>query len=91
MPSGEIGDAGAFRCRLGEKELVFDRTFDRYAMREGVSYDRTLSRWVIVRTGDPENRPVSHARYADRIEPQRGLGRFPPPRKRGWGMCMRIR
>lgn len=85
MPSGEIGDAGAFRCRLGEKELVFDRTFDRYAMREGVSYDRTLSRWVIVRTGDPENRLVSHARYADRIEPQQLTQPLSPASKKGLG------
>ena len=28
MPSGEIGDAGAFRCQLGEKDHAFDRTFD---------------------------------------------------------------
>lgn len=85
MPSGEIGDAGAFRCRLGEKEHAFDRTFDRYVVREGVSYDRTLSRWVVVRTGDPENRPVSHARYADRIEPQQRTQPLFPVSKKGLG------
>lgn len=87
MPFGEIGDAGAFRCRLGngKKELVFDRTFDRYVVRDGVSYDRTLSRWVIVRTGDSENRPLSHARYADRIEPQQPTRPLSPASKKGLG------
>ncbi|MDR1865336.1 MAG: DUF5722 domain-containing protein [Bacteroidales bacterium] len=41
--------------------------FDRFVTREGITFDRTLSKWLIVRTYGDKDEIVSHARYADDI------------------------
>ena len=83
MPFDDIGGAGAFSCRLEGTD--FNLSFDRFVTRGGVTYDRTLSRWIIVRTGDGENRPASHARYAGRIEPVQRPRPLVPASKKGLG------
>ena len=47
---------------------AFTETFDRFVLRDGFMYDRTLSKWAIVRKSDGnKDEFVSHARYPDNI------------------------
>ena len=45
----------------------FSVDFKRYVNRDGFSYDRGLSEWIIVKDGTTDE-IVSHAHYADQIE-----------------------
>ncbi len=49
-------------------EANFTESFDRFVSRDGFTYDRALSKWVIVKIGNKVDKIVSHARYADDIE-----------------------
>jgi hypothetical protein len=67
----------------------FSETFDRYVMRNGLNYDRTLSKWVIVRKGAGGNTDmiVSHARYPDHIHASQVTAQEKPAGKKGLGGC----
>jgi hypothetical protein len=61
----------------------FRRSFDRYVVRDGVTYDRALSRWAVVRQGADGPELCSHARYADEVVPVSSPEAFPFPTKKG--------
>lgn len=45
----------------------FTLTLPRTVVRQGVSYDRALSKWAIVKLGGGKTTLDSHARYADKV------------------------
>jgi len=49
-------------------EASFTKTFARFVSRDGYTYDRAISKWVIAQTGTSSDKLMSHARYADDIE-----------------------
>lgn len=58
----------------------------RMRQRDGLPYDRLTSRWQIVRKSESGFKPLSHARYADRVDcraPQLPAAR--PRNKKGLG------
>jgi hypothetical protein len=60
----------------------FSETFDRYVLKDGFNYDRTLSKWAIVKNGDAL---VSHARYPDKIYASQATTPQKPTGKKGLG------
>ncbi|MDR1154159.1 MAG: DUF5722 domain-containing protein [Bacteroidales bacterium] len=66
---------------------AFSETFERFVMRDGFNYDRTLSKWVIARkgTGGNSDMMVSHARYPDRIAATQTTVQAKPSGKKGLG------
>ena len=64
----------------------FRRSVPRKIEKDGVVYDRALSRWAIVKI-EKETEPVlcSHARYADEIVPVRSADPMPLTGKKGLG------
>ncbi len=65
----------------------FAKSFDRHVVREdSLSYDRLLSRWMIVRQeADGTCVPVSHARYADKVPAVHTPSAMPLTGKKGLG------
>ncbi|KAA6300063.1 MAG: Endo-polygalacturonase [Candidatus Ordinivivax streblomastigis] len=63
----------------------FNLDFDRFVVREGVTYDRTLSKWMIVKNGKSKDEIVSHARYADHIYSVQTLKQGTLASKKGLG------
>ena len=66
----------------------FSETFDRYVDRDGFNYDRTLSKWVIVKksaAGGNYDMAVSHAHYPDNIYATRTTTAQKPAGKIGLG------
>ena len=65
----------------------FVETFDRYVERDGFNYDRTLSKWAIVRKSADGNDDalVSHARYPDNIHASQATAQEKPASKKGVG------
>ncbi|KAA6347995.1 hypothetical protein EZS27_004532 [termite gut metagenome] len=51
----------------------FHLDFDRFVVREGITCDRTLSRWILVKNENNKDVIVSHARYADFINASQDL------------------
>lgn len=64
----------------------FRRSVPRKVQREGIVYDRSLSRWAVVRMSE-EGVPElgSHARYADVVRPVRKAVPTPLTGKKGMG------
>jgi hypothetical protein len=79
----DIADS-SFKTLLDSSD--FSLSFDRYDTGEdGVLYDRTLSRWIIVEDKPNGCRVVSHARYPDRIEAVRQTAPRSAATKKGLG------
>jgi len=57
----------------------------RFAMRNGIKYDRLLSKWALYRETDTGYELASHARYADEIEAIYDLEDEIPTSKKGLG------
>lgn len=68
-PYDDVSQAAPSHHKIGSASSSFTKTFDRYVERDGLLYDRTLSRWIIVCENGMKHRPVSHARYSDHITP----------------------
>ena len=65
---------------------AFTETFDRYVERNGFMYDRTLSKWLIVRKNEGnKDEMVSHARYPDNIHASQSMTQQKPLSKKGLG------
>lgn len=64
----------------------FSVSVDRYITREGIKYDRTLSKWAVVKTGANNKKELaSTARYPDRIDATRSPAALKPATKKGLG------
>lgn len=86
-PWEDVAQVGKFGPGTPLAEGAFSETFGRYVSREGLNYDRTLSRWIIVKEGEGGDRIASHARYAGFIEPSQATVAEKPASKKGIGDC----
>ena len=86
-PYGDVLAETGFAARVPVSSASFSKTFDRFVERDGFVYDRTLSRWLVVRERQGRDEIASHARYADRIEASRTTVREKPASKKGLGDC----
>lgn len=69
------------------KSSNFEETVDRFVTKDGYTYDRLLSRWVIYKKGEAADEMVSHARYAnpDDIAVKQSIPEIVPAGKKGLG------
>ena len=65
--------------------ILLTGLFVRYVVRDGVTYDRALSRWAVVRQGTDGPELCSHARYADEVAPLRVPEKMELTGKKGLG------
>ena len=64
----------------------FRRSFPRTVVRDGITYDRSLSRWAIVKAdGEGALALCSHARYADQVPAVRNAPEMALTGKKGLG------
>ncbi len=63
----------------------FRRSFPRTVERDGITYDRSLSRWAVVRQTEGGMELFSHARYADDVAPVRSAPKMELTGKKGLG------
>lgn len=66
-------------------EASFSIVLDRFIEREGVLYDRLLSKWAISQMADLTDQLVSHARHADEIWAYQHLSPITLTSKKGLG------
>lgn len=66
-PYEDVVGIERFANRTPVDSPAFTIELDRYVDRDGFRYDRTLSRWVVVRQNGNADEIVSAARYADEI------------------------
>lgn len=66
-------------------EASFSIVLDRFIEREGVLYDRLLSKWAIFQMADLTDQLVSHARHADEIWAYQHLSPITLTSKKGLG------
>jgi len=64
---------------------VFSVDIDRFVNRNGLKYDRLLSKWVIAKIGALSDEIVSHAKYAGQIIPIQTMVPKRPAGKKGLG------
>ena len=72
-------------CRIKLTGSSFNVEVDRFVEREGISYDRLLSKWVIIKQESGVDLLASHARYADEIQAIQSLEPIKLTNKKGMG------
>lgn len=74
-------------CQFQKKitQNVFTLTFDRFVERNGVVYDRLLSKWAIFQKGNSNDLLVSKAHYADVIQEKQKMSPLRLANKKGLG------
>ena len=80
-PYEELTEATAFLHKTALNERNFTLSFPRKVSYDGFSYDRILSRWLVVK-GDAID---SHARYGDEVTGVTGPAEAAPKTKKGLG------
>lgn len=86
-PYEDIVETRVFKNRIPVNAGTFSKTLDRYVVKNGFRYDRTLSRWLIVKDNEGGDSVISHARYADQIEAIQQTVVEKPSSKKGIGDC----
>lgn len=72
-------------CKIRLTNSSFKIELDRFVEREGISYDRLLSKWAILKRENGVDLLASHARYADDIQPVQSLDPIKLTNKKGIG------
>lgn len=85
MPSDQLTETGKFRYTYSLESPSFTVDLDRFAVRDGIEYDRVLSKWVIAKIGDQSDEIISHARYADEISSTQNMTAQRPAGRKGLG------
>lgn len=62
-----------FKNKIALDNSSFQIILPRVIAKDGMNYDRLLSRWVIVKESGNKESLASHARYADIIEPKQSM------------------
>lgn len=86
VPYQDITEIDKFQYTSVLDASEFNSSFDRFVSRDGFDYDRALSKWVVVKTGENDE-IASHAVYADefisspspaevKLSSKKGLGGF---------------
>ncbi|MDD7250692.1 MAG: DUF5722 domain-containing protein [Prevotellaceae bacterium] len=69
-PWEDVTELKAFPYQTSITDSAFSITLDRSVSREGVTYDRVLSKWAVIQKTDTADVLASHARYADDVTPK---------------------
>lgn len=85
MPSDDVTETNRFARCLPLNSGEFSVTVDRFVARDGITYDRLLSKWAIVQRGINGDKLCSHARYADEVKALSSPPRLVPANKKGVG------
>ena len=68
-PYEHVTQINKFATKYPLSDPVFSIDIDRFGIRNGLMYDRLLSKWIIVKIGALSDEIVSHAKYASQIVP----------------------
>lgn len=68
-PYQDLMELTSFENGVAPGSQNFSIELDRYIEKDGFNYDRSLSKWVMVRSGSTADEIVSFARYANYILP----------------------
>lgn len=68
-PYEDVTEVKRFPYRTALADKDFSVSMSRRVNRDGINYDRALSKWAIVEVGADSDQLVSHAHYADSIVP----------------------
>ena len=67
-PYQDVTEETTFETAILLKSKKFEQKIDRFVNRNGISYDRVLSKWVLAEKTANGYRLLSHARYPDFIK-----------------------
>jgi len=84
-PYQDVTEEQAFVSVITVSQRKFNVTTARFVEREGVRYDRLLSKWVLAQKGPLGYSLVSHARYADQIFSKNDLPEEKATSRKGLG------
>jgi len=84
-PYDQITQMTKFTNKTALSNPVFSIDIDRFVIRNGMKYDRLLSKWVIAKIGTLTDEIVSHARYASQIIPIQTMVAKKPTSRKGLG------
>ena len=84
-PYGDVTEDRQFEFLEPVKPGTFSLEVARYANRNGILYDRLLSKWALYETSDGGYELISHARYAGEIKAKYELSDEKPTSKKGLG------
>jgi len=73
FPNDTLVTTTRFKNKIPLADKSFRITLPRVINKNDLKYDRLLSRWVIVKENGENESIVSHARYADIIEPKQSM------------------
>ncbi len=73
FPNDTLVTTTQFKNKIALDNNSFRITLPRVIAKNGINYDRLLSRWVIVKESGNNELLASHARYADVIEPTQSM------------------
>ncbi|MHC8948624.1 DUF5722 domain-containing protein [Sphingobacterium hungaricum] len=85
LPGGQPFDETSYGNPIPITTATFSIQADRFQEKEGLRYDRGLSRWAIVRSNADKLELQSHARYADEIQAKYQLTASKLKSKKGLG------
>lgn len=72
-PYQDVTETQNFDTLIPLPDSAFTLSIDRYVARNGVRYDRLLSKWALTKKSDNGYQLLSHARYASKIRPKYNL------------------
>lgn len=75
-------ETALYKVKLTDSSFQIE--LDRFVEREGILYDRLLSKWAVFKEGE-EMELSSHARYADNVQPLQSLTPVKLVNKKGLG------
>lgn len=84
-PYHDVTETRDFRFVIPVEEDEFRTLLDRFLMRDGIIYDRLLSKWVLAEKSSSGYRLVSHARYPGEIKAKYDLPPLVPAGRKGLG------
>ena len=84
-PYDQLTQMNKFANKFTLSNSVFSIDIDRFVNRNGLRYDRLLSKWVIAKIGAQSDEIVSHAKYAGQVIPVQTMIAKRPAGKKGLG------
>jgi hypothetical protein len=67
-PYQDVTEETAFETAILLKSKKFEQNLERFVNRNGINYDRILSKWVLAKKTEKGYELISHAHYPDQIK-----------------------
>ncbi len=84
-PYQDVTEEPNFETTILLKSKKFRQQIERFVKRNGINYDRLLSKWVLVERTGTGYKLVSHARFPDEIKAKYDLSKEVAKSKKGLG------